>query len=274
MPEAVDSNSTTASVNQPTKPQKKQRVAPTGLPVMKAPPPFGDLPEYVQRDVEATQEMLRSHATMVAALLETGDDFSLYSNGVHAIHQLIMSRLDQVLDFARLEIEEIREKPFREGQAELFTRIGEMVCAAYTASGEVGFRLDDFERWDDTKLKIYFVQTRRFRDALKEKAGGSTDLLTIGSLLPWLQMTIYKALAPDVVPPVFGQKPVVHEFATDKPTFSASPMAAYRAELAKRLADEGHSIAQISQIMNIKRSAVERILDRLTSEESKAKKTA
>ncbi|MBB4065699.1 hypothetical protein [Gellertiella hungarica] len=257
MPEAVDSNSTTAS--------KKQRQAPEGVPRLLSSPPFERLGKRIQRDVDAAQEMLRAHAAMVAVVMESADDFSVYSKGVHLIHQLAMLHLDEALDNARIEIEQMQQGRFvsKPYDPDLREHVSLMVCAAYSASG-VDMDYCKMHEWDSATCRLYGSAVGNYTMALLEKAGDDRHLLSVGSLLPWLEMKIWREIADVDLTVPSAEVPHAETGQLDhQADFSASPVQAYRADTARRLFGEGHSVSQISQILRIERSAVERILDQL-----------
>lgn len=259
---------TAASQTESSAPKKK-RQAPEGVPRLVSSPPFERLSSYVQRDVDAAQEMLWAHAAMVAVVMESGEDFSLYSNGVQLLHQLAMFRLDEALDSARSEIERMQAGRFLENphDGELQDRIVSMVCAAYSASG-VDMDYDNLSNWDIATCRLYSSAVAKYTRLLREKSGEDTHLLSVGSLLPWLEMRIWREIAGiDLNPALAGASSRTDQTESHaeagETEFAASPVHVQRAEMAKRLVEEGLSISQISQILNVKRSAVVRILDRL-----------
>lgn len=253
MPEAVASNSTPAPEGQ----AKRKIERPAGIPPCYDKFYFKKLPPYVSQGFEAIEEMLKAHGVMVAAVMERGDDFSLYANGVHMIYRLILLRLDAIVNDVDERIEEMEGRQFVQGKSstELLERIGAMVAAAYTASG-VEMDLDTMLEWSKEMRNVYFGATSNYFRELEAKMEGDNHLLTAGSLLPWLELKIWNEIA--------GVN-----LASDGVTGEDIPL---RDRLIKEQADAGVSATVLSNAFGIKRATVERIIGRLTAAEEESRK--
>lgn len=266
----------TASSNTETTNPRKTRQAPKGVPVFRAGAPFEGLSPAVQRDFEAVQEMLRAYGTMVAALLETGEDCSLYSNGIHLIHQLVLLQLDEVADFARARIEDMHSSRYlkKPHDGELMERVGRMIADAFVATG-IDMEFDEMGKWTHDIASLYAKTYGKFMRELRLKIEDDDHLLSVGSFLPWVEAKIWREVAgidlskPSVADRVdeADERASLALEVTETEGREASPVAVLKGEVAKRLHEDGHTVAQISQILNIKRSAVERILGRLHATE-------
>ena len=266
MPEAVDSNSTRAP--------KRQRGKPDGIPPLYDEPYFQKLPPYVEKDYQAVVEMIQAYGVMVQTVIENGDDFSLYANGIHKIHRLILLRLDALVSDLDKLIDSMADGQFLKGKSltDLLQRVGRIVAAAYA---ETGIEVDVeqlFKRGDGKPDDYTFTTTKYFRE-LVAKLEGDNHLLTVGSLLPWLEMKIWREVAGIDVSQERHQdkEPSADENASHEKPDVADRAGSQKTDLRDRLiaeqAQAGVSLSAISQAFNIKRVAVERILGRLTAED-------
>lgn len=138
---------------------------------------------------------LNAHSMMMSVIMETGDDFSLYANGIQLIQRLIMLRLNEVIYDAGQQIEEMHEnRRLKEpNDNELFKRVGNMVANAYVEAG-IDMNVEKMTDWNKGIFELYASTTHRYYEDIKAQLDGDTHLLTVGSLLPWLEMKIRKEL--------------------------------------------------------------------------------
>lgn len=242
MPEAVASNSIPVSEDQD---KRKQRRTPSGYlrPISTA---FEKLHPRIQKDVDQVDEMLKAHGQLVAAAMETGDDFSLYSDGIHLIYRLIISRLNEVMDSVGHRIDEMHGSRFLKepSDMEVLVRVGQMVASAYADTG-VDMDIENQAGWSNDVFKVYSSATRRYYTELIEQLDGDTHLLTIGSLLPWLELKIRR------------------EIVGDETDLLEPEDMSLRDTIIAEKAREGIPTAEISQALNIRKTAVERVIGRL-----------
>lgn len=262
MPEAVASNSIPASENQAAQTGKtaRTRQAFDGVPVFMADPPFKGLHSSVQRDFDAVEEMLRAYAMMTNVLFENGDDFSVYSKGIHLIHQLIMLRLDEVADHAGSYINQMKtSRHIQASDSDLLQRVGEIVMSAYTDAGW-DMRPENMADWSDQILQMYSVTSSRLYKDIMAQLDGDTHLISAGSLLPWAEMKLRREL---------DLANYESEAADEPATISRT-----RARLVKAGLQSGATARELSQALNMRLASVERLIATMTDEAGTVRKSA
>lgn len=245
MPEAVASNSIPTSAGQ----KKTQRRAPEGVPVFISDKHFKNLPPFIQRDFDAAEEMLKAHGTMVAAIMETGDDLSFYANGIHLIYRLILLRMNEVIDHAGQQINAMHGSRFLKETTtdiELMERIGQIVADVYCDAGHDMDRTN-IGNWPRDMLNIYASATSRYYRELVERAEGDNHLLTIGSLLPWLELKIRR------------------EIIGDETDAAENAGISLRDSIIADQVRQGVSPADLSQALGVRKAVIERTIGRLTA---------
>ncbi|WP_085025316.1 hypothetical protein [Ensifer aridi] len=230
-----------------------EAVASNSIPVSNRQPRYG-WKQHFSEEFENIDYMLAAFREMNSALYETKQDHSEVSYGVYLIHGLIMDRLKVVAGEAKQVIANATERAalpeLESGFDEaLLERIGEMAGAALL---DAGYELDmeDATTWPEGLMLEHTGRIGRFYNELiaKLNEAGRFDLLTVGSLLPWLELRIRRE--------VMGA-----EAARDLGDTSL------RDRLIVEQAKSGVSAADLSQAFNLRRGAVERIIARLTVEE-------
>jgi len=186
--------------------------------------------------------------------MESGDDFSLYSKGVHLIHQLIMLRLDETAEQAR-ELIETQARPRSVTQPvdhDLFNSVQGIVAETLSERGIVASASP--REWTADESRIILDTTASYYRELVKELGSEASLIEAASLLPWIELRIRKAL--------FG----VEEGQPDD-----DELVSLRDRLIAEQSKGGVSPAELSQAFNIRRSIVERIIGRLQAEEGAAR---
>lgn len=256
MPEAVASNSTPAPEGASIPERIRRR--PKGIPALSEQFYFQKLPPYVEENYEAVVNMIKAHGVMVQAVMENGDDFSLYADGIHQIYRLILMRLDAVVETVDHYIDKMAGRELAQGESygDLMERVGQIVAAAYTEAG-VEMDLEQQLEWSKDRSDTYFKTTAHYLRELNAKMeGGDNHLLTAGSLLPWLELKIWREVA--------GIDLAERD--------SVAGDASLRDRLLFQQAKAGVSPNDLSQAFGIKRAAVERIIARLTAREEESRK--
>lgn len=217
--------------------------------------------QYFSEEFENIENMLAAFREMNSALYETKQDHSAVSYGIYLIHGLIMDRLKVVAGEAKQFIagaadtksEEMPELGFGVDEA-LMELIGEIAGAALIDAGyEVD--MDDATTWPEGLMGEHIGRVGRFYNELiaKLKGEGKFDLLTVGSLLPWLELRIRSE--------VIGGKAEAE--------FDDTSL---RDRLIVEQSKSGVSAAELSQAFNLRRGAVERIIARLTATDEDERK--
>ena len=256
MPEAVASNSTRAPENH----MPREGLSSLNLHKTTSADIRNDLENPFDPDeLEDIELLIRGWGEMVATYIE--QQVSLNDPVAFSVH--IQSRIfgDLVRDIRRaaerhVKVRKIGRQVPMDGTVdiELIVKVTEMARDAWT---KAGLRAED----DEEFASEVFSWSMSYYSDIVNSIRYNPDLLEAGAQLP----RIREAMTKDAVALAVKMQQGESDSDADKDDdyAAASPISVQRAETAKRLHNEGHSLAQISQIMNIKRSAVERIMARL-----------
>lgn len=210
--------------------------------------PFHQLPSYIQRDFDELQSMLIAFKAMSLCVLDTGENYSGATDGMGAIHKLIMKEMDDWAHHAEMAIKEVSQsgKIDFENDRDLLHRVGDIVAAVYCDAGW-SMSKDDMGAWGIEETRTYSGDTAKYYRLLIEKLEGDDSRITAGSWLPWLEMKIRKDIG--VIPAEREPEPL-----------SAKSL---RDQIVAEKYREGRSPSEISQALSLRQSTVLRIIDRL-----------
>ncbi|KAB2752254.1 hypothetical protein [Brucella anthropi] len=239
MPEAVASNSTTAPKRNPA--------------------------SVVLDALEQIQHRLTALAHMVGETLDNSELIeigvgarSLFDKEVESIKNVRSLLLADVFRLQALFPETSRKPSFITGLAERITKM------RVEAANEAGYELPEyFSDWSEEQKGRVFYPTYDQYNELLERANGSTDLLEIGSMLPWLELKIRKEFG---LSTGYEMSPQVAD------DLYADPKNLRDQFIAEKI-KEGYSLAHISQSLNVKISAIEKAMQRMATPSQKESAT-
>lgn len=238
MPEAVNSDSTTVSSSQ---------YDPSIL--------------SVKKGFEEVQHMLNTFNVMTCTLLETKEDNSEHSFGLHLLHGLVMERLDIIANEFEQTLQErqLNHRLVRGSDvySALIQRIGRIVADAYCSTGR-NLVWDEMVDWSREDTQAYSNSTAHYYRELIDRLEGEDDLLEVGSLLPWLELKIRKDIGLSISMPA-KEQPILSD------DVYADPKNLRDQFIVEKL-KQGFSLPHISQALNVKISAIEKAIKKLTGE--------
>lgn len=238
MPEAVFSNSTPAFKRQSGFAQRLDA-------------------SYIADKFDDLTSMLRAYGAMTNAVIDMKDAYSGTKNltyGMGLLHSLIINDVEEFATYIKDGLDSVEEgrELKRPMDADLLGRIITMRVEAYHEAGrDIS---DNASEWSEDDTADVFDRAQSQHGELLAKLDGSGHLLDAGSLLPWLELKIRREVG---LQTEFGTPTAIPD------DVFADPKNLRDQFIAEKI-KEGFSLAHISQAMNVKISAIERALKRLT----------
>lgn len=239
MPEAVASNSTTAPKRNPA-----------------------------SMVLDALDEVQYRLAALAKMIVETLDNSELVDIG-EGVNLLFDREIEEIKDIRSLLLADVFRLqalfPETSRKPSFITELAERITRMRVeAAKEAGIELPEyFSDWSEEQKERVFYPTYAQYNELIERANGSTDLLEIGSMLPWLELKIRKEFG---LSTGYEMAPQVAD------NLYADPKNLRDQFIAEKI-KEGYSLAHISQSLNVKISAIEKAMQRMATPSQKESAT-